>query len=52
MINLDQFQTKADGMPEFEIQGAFSTLANVHEPVGGLNVGMSADAGYDDAAPV
>lgn len=47
MTNLDQFQTKADGMPEFEIQGMFAQLSASHEPAGGLNIGMDADMGFD-----
>lgn len=48
MTNLDQFPTKAAGMPEFEIQGMFSQLSASHEPAGGLNIGMGADMGFDD----
>ena len=52
MINLDQFQTKSAGMPEFEIQGLFGKLSASHEPANGLNIGMGADMGFDEAAPV
>lgn len=31
MINLDQFQEKAEGLPSFEIQGMFGKLAGVSD---------------------
>ena len=43
MTNLDQFSTKAAGLPEFEIQGMFGKLAASAEPAGGLNMGVSND---------
>lgn len=46
-VSLEQFQTKADGMPDFEIQGMFADLALVSEPVAGLNTGFDKTLGAD-----